>query len=145
MHYVKVSELRISYLVGRADRILRYELEDALADENLTINALTTLSVLASRPGLSSARLARRALVSPQAMNKVIRSLEQRGLIERSTGAEGGRARATVITDEGIRVLAKVEERVDQAEARFLDGLTETEREQLRASLARVCRLNAQS
>ena len=73
-----------SYLIGRADRIVSAGLEAALADSGLSLHEFTTLSVLTARPKLSNAELARRSLVTPQAMHKVIRSLEDAGLVTRA-------------------------------------------------------------
>jgi DNA-binding MarR family transcriptional regulator len=140
---VVMSDLRVSYLVGRADRILRTALEDSLSEVDLTLSEVTTLSVLATRPGLSSARLARRALVTPQAMHKVIRSLEQGGLIERSSAPDGGRALEAYITDKGRAALEEVDARMRTIEEDFLAPLGMAERRQLRKVLAKVSRVHA--
>ena len=71
----RMSDVTASYLIGRADRIISTHLEAALQGSGLSLPEFTALSVLATRPGLSNARLARRSLVTPQAMHKVIRSL----------------------------------------------------------------------
>ena len=84
-----VTDTRTSYLVGRADRLLRAELERRLDGHTLTLNEVTALSVLVSRPGLSNAALARRSLVTPQAMHKVVRSLEELGMVERRASPNG--------------------------------------------------------
>lgn len=139
-----VAETRTSYLVGRADRVLRAELERFLEDTDITLNEVTTLSVLMDRPGLSNARLARRALVTPQAMHKVIRRLESAGLVQRVGSPAGGRSLETTVTARGRRVLAEAEAEMDAAESSFLDPLNVTERGQLRTLLLKVARVDGQ-
>lgn len=139
-----VPDTRTSYLVGRADRVLRAELERVLEDSELTLSEVTTLSVLAARPGLSNARLARRSLVTPQAMHKVIRQLETAGLVERAGSPSGGRSLETTVTAEGRALLDRVESKMAAAEAVFLDPLDPAERRQLRTLLRKVARLDGE-
>jgi DNA-binding MarR family transcriptional regulator len=72
---------RVSYLVGRLDRLLRRRLGWALADHGLSLAEYTTLSVLSARTGLSNAQLARRSLITPQSANEVLTRLEERRLL----------------------------------------------------------------
>ncbi len=126
-----MSEVTASYLIGRADRMIGTQLAAALLGSGLSLPEFTALSVLAARPGLSNARLARRALVTPQAMHKVIRSLEHAGLVARTTPPEGGRALETVITEAGSDLLSVVLPRVAEAEDRTLMALDADERHEL--------------
>ena len=136
------TEIRTTYLVGRADRILRGALESELEAHGPSLTEVTVLSVLAARPGLSNARLARRALVTPQAMHKVIRSLERQGFVERAAGAGGGRSLETTVTELGRAALADAETRMDAAEEVFLAELDPSERRRLRELLLTVTRLD---
>ncbi len=126
-----MREQTASYLIGRADRIVRAQLEAALVESGLSLTEFTALSVLASRPGLSNARLARRSLVTPQAMHKVVRSLENAGLVERTALPEGGRALATTITAAGAAVVAELLPRIQRAEDRTLHALDAGRRREL--------------
>ena len=65
--------------------------DDVLEVHALSLNQYTTLSVLDQRGGLSNAQLARRSLVSPQSVNEVLLSLEQRGFVRRRAQPEHGR------------------------------------------------------
>lgn len=123
-----MSDWRTSYLVARAGRILREHLDDALGAVGLTLAEYTTLSVLSARPGLSNARLARRALVTPQAMHKVVRALEARELVARTDANSGGRAREAFVTPAGTRLLKEVAPHVDAAEDAFFAPLDQRER-----------------
>jgi DNA-binding MarR family transcriptional regulator len=137
-----MQELRLSYLVGRADRILRTHIDELLSELDLSVSELTALSVLTARPGLSNARLARRSLVTPQAMHKVTRSLEDRGLVTRAPSEAGGRSMDTFITDAGSDLLSKADSLLDQVEEDFLDGLSPADRKELTRMLLAVCNLD---
>ena len=122
--------IRLAYLIGRLDRMIRRALEEALAEVDLTLAQFTAMSVLARRPGLSNAQLARRSLVSPQAMNQALSGLVQRGLIHRPSKPEG-RALAIELTRAGQEVLDQLAPRIDEAESRLLAGLRPNQRRAL--------------
>jgi DNA-binding MarR family transcriptional regulator len=122
---------RLSYRIGRLDRVLRRRLAEALGPHGLTLAGYTTLSVLAARSGLSNAQLARRSLITPQAMNEVLAPLEERELVHRSADPAHGRIRRTELTEEGKRLLAACDASVDEVEARMLEGLADEDRHRL--------------
>lgn len=127
----QMSEQTASYLIGRTDRIIRAQLEDALLETGLSLPEFTALSVLVASPGLSNARLARRSLVTPQAMHKVVRSLEDAGLVSRAVAPHGGRALETTISKAGARLVAAVLPRIEAAEDRVLHALDAADRREL--------------
>jgi DNA-binding MarR family transcriptional regulator len=110
----------ITYVVGRLDRVIRSRLGEALAPHDLTVAQFTTLSILARRPGLSNAQLARRALILPQSMIQVISALESRGLIVRTPA--GGRTLKTQLTTTGRALLARTEQATHALETEMLSG-----------------------
>ena len=114
---------RLSYLVFRLERRIRAHLDDALARHGSTTTEYMTLSELRLRAGLSSAQLARIAFVTPQAMNQVIRSLEQRGLIRRRPGDNGGRELGTTLTRAGAGLLRRCDRALDELEHVMLADL----------------------
>jgi DNA-binding MarR family transcriptional regulator len=73
--------------------------------------------------------------VTPQAMHKVMRSLEDAGLVERTTPPRGGRTLEAVITTKGQRALTKASPLVSLAEDRALILLDDHDREELRRIL----------
>ncbi|MFZ1995411.1 MAG: MarR family transcriptional regulator [Solirubrobacteraceae bacterium] len=133
---------RLIYAIGRYDTALRNELKRRLRPVSLTIPEFTTLSVLSGRSGLSNAQLARRALVTPQAMNQVLGALEEKGLVRRqaSPGSSANghhRARGARLTAKGARHVQRCERIVDDIEAASFPGMTAAERVAF-ASLLRV-------
>jgi DNA-binding MarR family transcriptional regulator len=124
---------RTSYLVGRVDRLLRVRLGEALEPHGLTLSEYTTLSVLASRGGLSNAQLARRALITPQSMNEVLARLESRRLVRRKAGE--GRARPAELTAAGAKLLRAADWNVDAAEDAMLEGIGAADRARIKKLL----------
>src|SRR5579859_2040415 len=103
---------RASYLVKELERALRARIDEILQPLELTAVQYTALSVLSVHAGMSSAQLARRSFVSPQAANEMVGALERRGLIRRQGDSGGGRALSIFLTPFGERTLARCEDHV---------------------------------
>jgi DNA-binding MarR family transcriptional regulator len=136
-----LPEPRVSYLLGRLDRALRRHLVSVLRPHGLTVPQYTALSVLRARRGLSNAQLARRALITPQAMNEVIACLEAKGLVARSADPDHGRILRTELTPCGEARLAACDASVSAIEELMLSELGERGRERLLADLAGCMRM----
>ena len=126
---------RISYVVARLERALRREIDARLREHGLTTTQYTALSVLARRPGLSSAQLARRSYTSPQSAHQLVRVLEREGLVERMPDPDHGRILRLRLTADGTRVLAACDADVDRMEEQMLRSLEPAHRERLRSEL----------
>ena len=74
---------RLTYLVKRLEMAERARMEEVLRPLGVTLHQYTALSILERREGLSSAQLARRHFVTPQAMHQLIATMERDRLIER--------------------------------------------------------------
>ena len=122
---------RLSYLVYRLERRIRAHLDEALSDLGLTTPAYMALSELRTRDGVSSAELARIAFVTPQAMNLVVRDLEQRGLIRRDPHPAGGRILCARLTPEGLAALRHCDHLLDDIEETMLAEIGLVTRETL--------------
>ena len=83
--------------------------------------------------------LARRVLLSPSGLSRLVDRLEREGLVRRHGSAEDGRAVRVAITPRGRRRLdAAARTHVAVVRQRFLSGLSEPEMRQLAALWARV-------
>ena len=133
-------EARLSYVIGRLDRVLRKRLNTALRPYGLTVPEYTALSVLRARDGLSNAQLARRSLITPQSMSEVLVGLVERGLVRRRADPAHGRAIRTELTKVGRAVLATCDKAVDEIEREMLADMAPGDREQLLASLTSCVR-----
>ena len=126
----------LGYLLSRAVTRLRTEVTDGLRPLGLTFPQYICMRVLAARPGMSSAELARAVNVSPQAMNIVLRGLEDMGAVSRPPSVPVGRALPARLTTAGVALLERTDAVVQRAESRVLSGLTNDERRELRRMLA---------
>ena len=116
-------EPRLSYVIGRLDRVLRRRLGAAVEPAGLTLPAYTALSVLRVQDGLSNAQLARRSLITPQSMSEVLALLVERGYVKRRTEPGHGRVIRIELTKTGGRALARCDRAVDAVEQEMLAGL----------------------
>jgi len=79
----------------------RRRTQEAAIDGDLTAPQLTALSRLDRLGPLTTAELARREQITPQAMGATIASLEQRGLVARSADAADARRSILSLTPAG--------------------------------------------
>ncbi len=116
-------EHRVGYQLKRAQHLLRLATDAALRPLNLTMPQYATLSAIAEVPGASNAALARRAFVTPQTMNEIVRGLVSAGLLARQAHPEHGRVIQLYLTPAGQAALGKAHDHVNAVEARMLDRL----------------------
>ena len=90
----------------------------------VTLHQYTALSILERREGLSSAQLARRHFVTPQAMHQLVASMERDGLIQRRPDEVNRRILRAWLTGRGADVLRACHVVVDGLEARMLSALS---------------------
>jgi DNA-binding MarR family transcriptional regulator len=130
-----MAEPRLSYVIGRLDRVLRRRLSAAIETTGLTLPAYTALSVLRTQDGLSNAQLARRSLVTPQSMSEVLTLLVDLGYVHRLAEPGHGRIIRTEITDAGSQALERCDLAVDAVEQKMLGDLDADEAARLRDAL----------
>ena len=133
-------EPRLSYVIGRVERVLRRRLAVAVEPAGLTLPAYTALSVLRVQDGLSNAQLARRSLVTPQSMSEVLTLLVDLGYVRRRAEPGHGRIIRTELTKAGGRALERCDRAVDQVEQEMLSDLGADEVASLRGVLVRCGR-----
>jgi DNA-binding MarR family transcriptional regulator len=133
-------EPRVSYVIGRLERVLRRRLAAAVEPAGLTLAAYTTLSVLRAQDGLSNAQLARRSLVTPQSMSEVLALLVDLGYVRRRAEPNHGRVIRTELTRAGSRALERCDRAVDLIEQEMLGDLDDDEATGLRDVLTRCGR-----
>jgi DNA-binding MarR family transcriptional regulator len=135
------DEPRVSYVVARLERALRYAINERVSGYGLTTLQYTTLSILGRRRGgLSNAQLARRAYMTPQSMSEVIEALERAGLIVRNPHPNHRRVLPATLTPKGRRVLAGCEAAVGEMEEEMMGELTAEERSSLLDALKECVR-----
>lgn len=128
------------YLVGRLSHGIRRELQRRLASHKLSVPELTALSGLQHRPGHSTAQLARRSLVTPQAMSITIAELERRGLVQRRVDPSHRRILQVRLTPAGRRLLRLIAPVVEALQTELLQDVPEAERDGVIRGLTAVMR-----
>jgi DNA-binding MarR family transcriptional regulator len=129
------TEEMSGYLVKRAQAAIHICLEEIVSAHGLAIPQYVVLSLLAETPGLANADLARRAFVTPQSMNEVLKQLESTGLVERRRNPANARILNAYLTRTGARKWSAMGGQVLELEARLLSGLTSDERQTLNRAL----------
>ena len=131
-------QLHAGYVIGRLHRVLARELREMLRPYHLSLPAYTALSVLRRRPGLSNAELARRSLITPQAMNELIARLLDCKLVVRRVDSNHNRILQTRLTARGERLMEQCETETRELEQRMLAGIPDSDQLRL-LEMLRTC------
>ena len=127
----------LGYLLYRVASALRAEVTaTALDPVDLSFPQYICMRILSKFPERSNAELARDTGVSPQAMNMVVRSLEERELVTRPASVASGRSLPAKLTRAGVDLLARTDDGVRAAEQRLMVGLSAEQRREFRKILA---------
>ncbi|WP_231988725.1 MarR family winged helix-turn-helix transcriptional regulator [Mycobacterium sp. 1274761.0] len=127
----------LGYLLYRAHNALRSEVTSTVLEPlGLAFPQYICMRILSRFPDRSNAELARDTNVSPQAMNTVLRALEERGLVTRPATVSSGRSLPAALTREGKALLAKTDAGVKAAENRLMDKLSSRQRADFKSTLA---------
>jgi DNA-binding MarR family transcriptional regulator len=126
----------LGYLLSRVMNALRAEVTATVLDPlEVAFPQYLCMRVLSKYPGHSNADLARALDVSPQAMNMVLRGLQDRGLIMRPASVPSGRSLPAQLTREGQELLKRTDAGVRAAERRLMANLTEEQRSEFKRTL----------
>jgi DNA-binding MarR family transcriptional regulator len=123
----------VGYALKRAQHALHSTMDAELRDYGLSVSQYACLEILAARPRISNADLARDAFVSRQAMHQLLTGLQATGLV---SAVGEGRGRRYALTAEGRTRLRKASSTVAAIEQRMLATLSPAEREQLHRQLS---------
>jgi len=105
-------------LVKRAEQAMIRAKSAALKAVGLTPSQYVALFELDQQPGITAATLARSCLVTPQAMMILLKTMEQQGLITRSSHPRHPNVLELHMTEVGREALHTARERVDPIERR---------------------------
>jgi DNA-binding MarR family transcriptional regulator len=127
----------LGYLLSRVMFALKADVTATVLDPlEVAFPEYLCMRVLAKYPGQSNADLARAQNVSPQAMNMVLRGLEERRLVVRLANMSSGRSLPAQLTREGEELLKRTDTGVRAAERKLMANLTEDERHEFKRILA---------
>jgi DNA-binding MarR family transcriptional regulator len=128
----------LGYLLYRVMTVLRPEVSAELGPLGLKLPEFVCLRILSMFPGQSGAELARNTNVSPQAMNLVLRGLQDIGAVTRPATVSSGRSLPARLTSKGRALLKRAEAAVHDADERLLAHLTAAERREFKRLLHTV-------
>ena len=135
---MRQAEPSLIYAIGRVNQGIVREMRARLAAFSLSVQEYTTLSVLAARPGLSNAQLARRALVTPQSMLEIVAKLEARRLVRRTVDPGNARVLRAELTRAGRALLRRADPAIAEVEAQLLGALPARERDGVTRGMRRM-------
>lgn len=128
---------RLGYALKRAQHALRVSMDEALRPLTLTTPQYAVLSAVEAEPGLSNARLARAAFVTPQSMQGILANLERGGLLERRPDPHHGRVLRTELTTAGRGALSRAHRAVHVVEERMVAAFGSDAADRVAAQLSR--------
>jgi len=120
-------DARLGYRIKAAQQALRSAMDAALRDRGLTMSQYALLAAVGEHGAASNAELAARAFVTPQSAHEVLRTLEERGLLERPGAGGRGRPGEIRLTRPGLRALMGADARVRAIEGRIAERLGEAQ------------------
>jgi DNA-binding MarR family transcriptional regulator len=138
---VSLEDQPLGYLLHRIAAALRTEVTATVLEPlGLAFPQYICLRMLSHSPGTINAELARDVNVSPQAMNVVVRGLQERGLVTRPATVSSGRSLPAELTRAGTELLKRTDSGVREAEGHVLAALSEQDRRDFRRLLAAAAR-----
>jgi DNA-binding MarR family transcriptional regulator len=122
---------RLRAVIGRLAR----QLNETSTGEDLTPTQYSALGLVRSRGPLGLAELTELEGLNPTMLSRVIRVLDERGLIRRLPNPSDMRAARVEITPEGVQVHERVRERRTRVLSECLDQLPEETAQALLAAV----------
>jgi DNA-binding MarR family transcriptional regulator len=129
----------VGFLLKSLHHTLRQAMDEAMRKRgvDLSFAHFAALFNIYGEPGITGAKLARRAMVSAQTMNSALRRLEADGRIERRPHPDSRRADSWTVTDEGLELLEQARTVGAEIFERMLAPLDRAETAALESSLRR--------
>jgi DNA-binding MarR family transcriptional regulator/GNAT superfamily N-acetyltransferase len=116
-------------------------LQEALLGSNFNLPEARIVYEIALREGLTASDLAADLSVDAGYLSRLLKGLEQRGYLKRSTSDADGRQQILELTNKGRREFESINARSDLEVRKLLDPLRAPERAVLRSALATAERL----
>lgn len=127
----------LGFLLSRVAKALRSEVTTTVLEPlGVAFPQYLCMRILSQHEGRSNAELARDFNVSPQAMNMVLRGLEDRGLVSRPASVTSGRSLPAQLTREGRELLKRTDSGVRAAEGKLMANLTQRQQREFKQILA---------
>lgn len=128
----------LGYLLRQASVAVRQAIEHALSDLDVTQPQFLVMTLVNAYPGLSSADVARLAMLTPQTVSLIVANLERDGRLSRTISPAHKRVHCLELTEPGRTLLARCRERIEGVEATLVTGLSPDEERIIRRWLAEI-------
>ena len=128
----------LGYQIRQAQTASFRDLAAPLKALGLTPGEFSLLSIVRANPGLRQADLVQVYGLDKSTLSVAVARLAKRGLIRQRRDAEDRRRQAFDLTADGVRVLDRATEIVEDQERRMADALSPGEAERLMVSLRRI-------
>lgn len=109
-----------------------------MAEHDLRPTSFSVLALLNHNPGMNSRQVSQALGVRPPNLVAMIAAFDERGLVERRPDPNDGRSLGLHLTDEGRRLVTRVERAVARAELRATSMFSPRERRTLIELLCRI-------
>lgn len=127
----------IGYQLRLAQLAVFRDFERSVGDLGISPGRVGVLVLVNGNPGITQSRLAEAVGLDRSTLVPVLDGLERRGLVERRRGKDR-RTNGLSLTASGKLLLGRIKRRIAKHERRMLSGMSDTERGQLIALLARL-------
>ncbi len=128
----------IGTLLAQVSRLMRRSFDARARSIGVTRPQWMVLGLLKAHPGSNQGALAEMLDVEPITLGRMIDRLQEAELVERRADPADRRAWRVHLTTRGEQLLDEMRPLGVETLAQALDGISEAEREQLRATLSRV-------
>jgi DNA-binding MarR family transcriptional regulator len=130
------------YLVRRLFGILFTALREAEKIVGLAFLDAPILASMEDKPGIDMRELADSLAIDIKKVQRIVRRLEQRGLIEKVPKAKALTSQGFALTESGMEIRQRLRPLATAVEDRVMAPLSETERETFQNLAARVIKGN---
>ena len=127
----------IGYQLRLAQLAVFRDFERSVGELGISPGRFGVLVLVGCNPGMTQSRLAEAGGLDRSTLVPVLDGLERRGLVERRRG-EDRRTNGLRLTLPGKRLLARARRRILAHESRMVSAMSDAEREQLVALLAKL-------
>lgn len=133
---------RPGHLIRRLHQIAISIFLDEVDGQTLTPVQYAAMVAIRARPGIDQAELSRAIAFDRSTIGGVIDRLEHKGYVERRLSPSDRRTRQLFLKPHGADLLGRLASAVDRSQSRFLEPLSDDERQLLMDMLRRLVEAN---
>ncbi len=124
--------------IARLARLLRYRMDELIAEHGLTGVQLGLLNRLAHTDGLVQADLGRRMAIEPATLTGIVQRLEREGWVRRACDPDNRRLQRVWLTEKARQELPELQRLQTRHRRRALAGLSPADLVRLEELLDRI-------